>query len=585
MLGISPWVPVLIILAAAAFARRLPSRWSCSVEALLNGRAIVVLVAVTSALLCLWVWGSLTGTPVIHDESAYLLQAELFAHFHWTGLRPPIPEFFEQLHVLVDRALASKYPPGNSLILAPGALIGLPALPVVIMSGCSSSLIFVLARRMAGGAVGLLTWVVWESSFPMIYYHANYMSEGVSGLTWLLTWWGIARWRDGEGRKWLTIAGIAVAWCLITRPLTGLALGIVALAVVLWRCRTTGAWRDLALATPWAIAVLAIVPLWNWRTTGDVRIMPLTEYTKMYAPFDKPGLGVRDAERPSARLPLDQARIQEAFFQEHARHTLRALPKIAWQRAMMLDRDEWYEWRGGLRMFALVGMLALSVEGWILFAAFALQFVVYLAYAHPAWWTIYYVEGMPLLAFVTALGIQRVVTIVAGRTAGVHAGWRLKDFLERLRPLTGRPTGDPRYASPILAIAICGAVAGCVVARQVKSTVRDDHAYYDRFARLVGQIPERRAVVFVRYGEKHLDGLSLVRNPPDGDGARVWTVYDRGADNARLLALAPGRTPYLFDETSWTMRRITLPGDSAAKPVASASSTSLRERREAPRLR
>lgn len=577
MLGISPWVPVLVILAAAGCARLLPSRWSRSVEALLNGRAVVVLIGVSSALLTLWVWGSLAATPVIHDESAYLLQAELFAHFRWTGLRPPIPEFFEQLHVLVDHALASKYPPGNSLILAPGALIGLPALPVVLMSGCSSALIFVLARRIAGGAVALLSWVVWESSFPMVYFHANYMSEGVSSLTWLITWWGLARWRAGDGRKWLTISGLAVAWCLITRPLTGVALGVVAIGVALWRCRTRGAWRDFVHAAPWAFAVLGIIPLWSWRTTGDLRMMPLTEYTKLYAPFDKPGLGARAAERPSARLPYDQARIQEAFFQEHARHTLRALPSIAWQRLMMLDRDEWYEWRRGLRLFAVIGMIALSLEGWILFAAFALQFLVYLAYAHPAWWTIYYVEGMPLLAFATALGIQRVVAIIAGRNA----------LLERLRPSTARlPPGEPLFASPVLGIAMCGALTVAVVARQVKSTVRDDHAYYDRFASLVGQIPEQRAVIFVRYGEKHLDGLSLVRNAAAADSARVWTVYDRGADNARLLARAPGRTPYLFDETSWTMRRMRMTGDSTARPaVASVGLPSLKGPREARRLR
>src|SRR5438309_5354968 len=290
MLGLSPWVSVLVILVAAAIARLLPARWSRVVEGLLNRRAVVVLIGACSALLSFWVWGSLRRTPVSHDESAYLLQAELFARLRWTGMRPPIPEFFEQLHVLVDHALASKYPPGNSLILALGALVGLPALPVVIMCACSSAFTFVLARRVAGGAVALLTWVVWESSFPMIYYHANYMSEGVSSLSWLVTWWGIARWRDGEGRKWLAMSGAAIAWCLITRPLTGVALGGVALAVVLWRCRSTRAWWDLAHALPWALAILAILPLWNWRTTGDFRVMPLTAYTKMYAPFDKPGL-------------------------------------------------------------------------------------------------------------------------------------------------------------------------------------------------------------------------------------------------------------------------------------------------------
>jgi hypothetical protein len=275
--------------------------------------------------------------------------------------------------------------------------------------------------------------------------------------------------------------------------------------------------------------------------------------------------------------------MQQAFFQEHVRHTLPALPRIAWERVMMLDRDAWYEWRGGLRLFALVGVVALSAEVWILFAAFALQFVGYLAYAHPPWWTIYYVECMPLLAFVTALGIQRVVSLIAARSAKVSGKSRLSSLFERLRPASVRRNGDAPFAWPTLGIALCGAIACCAVAGKVKSTLRDDHSYYDRFARLVRQIPDTQAVVFIRYSEQHLDGLSLVRNVPDIDRARVWTAYDRGADNARLLALAPERTPYLFDEATWTMRRMGRVADAAEK-AGGTKSASFRGRREVPRL-
>ena len=41
----------------------------------------------------------------------------------------------------------------------------------------------------------------------------------------------------------------------------------------------------------------------------------------------------------------------------------------------------------------------------------------------------------------------------------------------------------------------------------------------------------------------------------------VWAVYDRGfRENVRLLAIAPGRAAYLFDET----RDRTLPYDPSA---------------------
>ena len=138
------------------------------------------------------------------------------------------------------------------------------------------------------------------------------------------------------------------------------------------------------------------------------------------------------------------------------------------------------------------------------------------------------------------------------------------------------------FAATLLTMA--GAAAGIVVARQVRFQIRGDHAYYDAFSRLVSEIPEPRAIVFVRYGANHNDGLSLVRNPADAKDAKVWTVYDRGAENARLLSAAPDRAAYLFDESSWTLRPIprAVPNGS---DVASVMADSLRERRGVRRRR
>lgn len=566
MLGLSPWIALVAFALAVLVVRLLPPIDGSRIEQALNSRWAVVGAGVASGLVSLWLWGSLSRTPVIHDESAYLLQAQLFAHLRWTGAAPPIPEFFEQLHILVDGVLASKYPPGNSLILAFGVLVGLPGLPVVIMTALAGALMFVLARRIAGGAVALLTWIVWQSAFPNIYYHANYMSENVSALAWLVTWWGILRWRDGGGRKWLAAAAGAVAWCMITRPMTGLALGMVALSVVSWHCRSRRAWRDLTPALGVAALILAIIPLWSWRTTGDPRVMPLTLYTKIYVPFDKPGFASGDSDRPSPRLPHDLLRIQNAFYQQHLHHTLSALPGIAWSRIKMIDRDAFYEWRGGLRIFALIGLLALTLEGWIALAAFAVQFILYLSYAHPSWWTMYYVECTPVLAFLVAAGMGRVFTwVFASRNAQAESTIADGTYLTRLAGAIRNTLAAPmsadgrRITTAALMIGFLGLVATVGVTRDVKITLAQDHSFYDAFTQLVRQIPDQRSIVFVHYADKHLDGLSLVRNVPDLARAPVWTVYDRGDDNARLLALAPDRMPYLFDEKSWTLKPMNVP--------------------------
>lgn len=581
MLGLSPWVSFVAVLISAALARALPPRAAHGIRRALDSRAAAFLVGLVGGLLSLWVWGSLHQTAVIHDESAYLLQAELFARGRWVAPGHSLPQFFEQLYVLVDAVTASKYPPGNSLVLAIGAVLGMPGLPIVIMNGAAGALLFLLARRLAGPTVALLSFLVWQASFPVMYYHATYLSEGVTSLAWLLTWWGALRWRDGAGRRWLVIAATAAAWCMITRPLTGVALAVVAVAAVVVQCSRAGRWRDLWPALAAAGAVLCVLPLWSWATTGSPFVTPLAEYTRTYVPFDKPGFGVGPADRPAARLPRDQLITSAAFYEEHQQHTLARLPTTARARLTMIDRDAWYEWRGGLRPFALVGLIALPLEAWVALAAFLLQFALYLSYAHPAEWTVYYLECVPILAFVTALGVARAVGVLVGGTIETSApGRRVTSIAARLRSrlALSAPVETPRTVLAATLLALAGVLAGSVIARQVRFQIRGDHAYYNAFTRVLAQIPERRAIVFVRYSAKHNDGLSLVRNAADAEHARVWTVYDRGAENARLLAAAPDRAAYLFDESSWTLSPLegSLPNERA---VASAIPDSVRGRR------
>jgi hypothetical protein len=71
-----------------------------------------------------------------------------------------------------------------------------------------------------------------------------------------------------------------------------------------------------------------------------------------------------------------------------------------------------------------------------------------------------------------------------------------------------------------------------------------------RFEAQVAQLPAERAIVFVRYGPRHSPHRSLVVNRADWPTAKAWVVYNRGAENARLAALAPTRRLYLYDQES-----------------------------------
>jgi hypothetical protein len=78
-------------------------------------------------------------------------------------------------------------------------------------------------------------------------------------------------------------------------------------------------------------------------------------------------------------------------------------------------------------------------------------------------------------------------------------------------------------------------------------------------------VPERRALVFVRYAPGHSPHQSLVQNAPDVTRARLAFAYDRGADDARLIRAMPGRALYLYDEAASRLRPLT--AADLARPV------------------
>ena len=135
---------------------------------------------------------------MVHDEMAYLLQAEIFARGRWALASPPMPEFWEQPHVLVVPMLAAKYFPGHSLVLAVGALLGWPPLMPLVLQATSAVLLFVLGRRLANGGVALLAWVIWLTTPMVLYLGPSYFSEGTTTVCWLAGWFTLLRWREAR---------------------------------------------------------------------------------------------------------------------------------------------------------------------------------------------------------------------------------------------------------------------------------------------------------------------------------------------------------------------------------------------------
>jgi hypothetical protein len=508
----------------------------------LSWRAAPLFFGALTMLLAFYAWGRLDAEPLVHDETAYLFQAKLFGLGRWTAPPPPYPEFFEQYHLLLTPSYASKYWPGHSLLLTPAVRIGVPGLVPLLLAGTAAVLLFSLARTLANGWVALFTWFLWTTSLSNLSFQTSYLSENTTVALWLLGWWSFLRWKR-EGRLVpLLLLVAAIVWGAMTRPLSALAFSLPLAPVVLRTAVVRRQFKQLAVALSLGLVILAIVPIWNRRTTGDWWKTPYLLHTQTYYPFvhlgfgEKPAVVQRDLPRDMRSLELEVRRVQ-------AMHQLALLPTILKDRLTQITGNmwggwkgsTWHGWRAPLALLALFGIALLPTETVFAFGTAALLIGIHLLYAHPPQMIIYYYEIQGVLAFATALGIF----------------WWAHLLTQRRPPARGRLSDVPRTTS-LLLILLFG--AGMLQARadiqQVKEFEQRWSNYYRGLKEAFQSLPGNKIIVFVRYSPDHNPHHGLIRNEPDLNRARIWIVQDKGKENGKLLSAAPDRIAYLFDEVS-----------------------------------
>ncbi|MEO8622052.1 MAG: glycosyltransferase family 39 protein [bacterium] len=529
---------ILGILLVALLAHASGSRVSFEPHALaraLDSRAALVFVFVSTLCVLWFSWAAWNPKPVVHDEMAYVFQAQVFARGMWALPAPQFPAFWEQPHFLIEPTVTIKYFPGHPLVLALGALVGWMALMPLVLQSTIAVLAFVLARRLSSGAVALLAWVIWLFTPMVTFFGPTFFSEATTTLCWLAGWYALVEWRSTRKLHWLLAVALFTGWDAITRPLTGLAYAIPIGIVVLHDVIAERRWRDFAFATLVGVAVLSILPLWSMHTTGDWRVTPLALYTRLYMPYDVPGFGLI-ATAPTHAMTQQMREWNDIYSSVHVTHLLRNLPAIFRDRAIYLFVSTWGLTSGLLGVFAVLGILTARKE--VAFAAMScvLLIVVYLAYATPAQWTLYYYETTPTFTYLSAAGLAWAASMIGRPTrvpASASFAWR-----------------SPRWTLALVAGSVVFALPGSMALRITRARHVSDGIALNRFDRLLSTIHDPKAVVFVRYSPTHSTHVTFVRNVANPTAERIWVVYDRGeAENARFRAAVPERRAYLFDET------------------------------------
>ena len=494
-------------------------RWAPWIAALLSASAVLV------------VWRSLAPVPVMHDEWAYWTQAGLYAHAHWTEIAPPVPEFFEQLYVLVSPVWAVKYPPGHALTIAVGFALGVPGLVPVLLTALTGALVYVLARRVANSGVAVLTFVLWLTTFGNLRFRASYFSELTTSACWLVAWWALLEWRETRRRRWMMLLAAAIGWGAITRPATMFVFAIPVGVVVLRDVLQGRRWHALFAGVFTGVAVLVILPLWNARTTGDWRQNALAVYTAQYLPFDVPGYTVNTAP-PERALPAEMERVRRFLANIKQQQANDPVLVTAATRTSLLLRDAFGGWRLPFAVTAVVGLFVAGSAGWFALATALLLIVGYLAQAHTADWTIYYLEAMPVFAYLAAVG---AAWLWSRSPAVVNAAWR------------------PRLLTAALALGAGLSVVDIAAARRMVERLSEEPR---AFRAAVRELPRTPNIVFVRYAERRSMHISLVANDGSLAESPSWIVHDRGDANGRLLRAAPTRAAYLFDEAAWSFTEV-----------------------------
>jgi hypothetical protein len=174
---------------------------------------------------------------------------------------------------------------------------------------------------------------------------------------------------------------------VLTRPVTAAAVAfpfaLHALSLLFQRRgRFLG---DLAAIAAWAMAVAAILPLWQWALTGNA-------WTNLYAlwwPYDRLGFG-KGIGPLEAGHTLRQAWINTRLSLFAWQHDLFGWPYLSW-------------------IFLPLGMWALRrrLDAWLALAVFPMLVGVYMAYWVGSWLLgpRYFVEALPSLASISAAGM------------------------------------------------------------------------------------------------------------------------------------------------------------------------------------
>ncbi|HET7712673.1 MAG TPA: hypothetical protein VFL80_12145 [Thermoanaerobaculia bacterium] len=283
----------LLILLALIWKVRLPERWRSSagsqwLEGLaqrpLASKAVIFSIAILFAAVPAFFQGP--PLPWMHDDYANLLGGEMLASGSLSAPPHPLWRHFETMHQLMVPRYASKYPPGQALVLAAGVRVFREAIAgewIVTAAACAAIgwAVGTWMTPLAGLLAGLAAAI-----HPTIFEWANsYRGGGLAALAGALLLGSTSRFTERPQVRYVLVASLAAVGLMVTRPFEGALLMMACALVVVRKVEGRALIRPLPVVVLILGAGLAAHALYNKAITGSPAEMPYALYKKQYDPM------------------------------------------------------------------------------------------------------------------------------------------------------------------------------------------------------------------------------------------------------------------------------------------------------------
>ncbi len=470
-----------------------------------------------------------TPEPFIHDEYAYLLNADTFAHGRVTNPPHPLWVFFESIHILQQPTYTSQYPPGQGLFLAAGQILtGRPWAGVMLSVGLMcAALLWMLRGWFPPG------WAFLGASIAVLrlglfsYWMNSYWGGAVAALAGALVAGAFPRLRK-TGRAWDgAIFGLGVVLLVNSRPYEGFLFSLPFVAALLWRRPPA---RALIVVTGILALGAAATAYYNWRVTGDPLLLPYRLKFFQYSVYPN-----FIFEKPRLEPHYNHEVIRDFYVRTEG--SFQIVPESVWDFVKsLLSREKASFWfflgpvlllplllcgpkalMSG-KLAILTGSLALMIAGLSL-----LLWPLSPHYHAPACCAIY-------ALLVQSMRIMRHCS-VRGKPFGL--------FLTRM---------IPTICVVMVVVRIWAGPLGIDLINIPLNWANSDLGNYDR-ARLLDDLRHRdgKSLVIVRYSRQHNPEDEWVFNSADLDTAKVIWARDMEQGDQPLLDYFRDRQIYLLE--------------------------------------